>query len=62
MRLLARLLLAATPVLILLGGVPFANRIEPEVAGLPFLLAWLIFWVLAIPLFLLAAERLREKT
>jgi hypothetical protein len=39
----------------------FANSIEPRIAGLPFLSAWLLFWVLLIPVFLTAAERLRKQ-
>jgi hypothetical protein len=30
----------------MLGGVPFANRVEPYVFGLPFLLFWIVAWVL----------------
>ena len=37
--------LAAVPPVALLGGVPFANRIEPYVLGLPFLLFWVVLWV-----------------
>jgi uncharacterized protein DUF3311 len=29
----------------MLGGVPFANRAEPHVLGLPFLLFWVVLWV-----------------
>jgi hypothetical protein len=27
---------------LILGGVPFANRLEPSLFGLPFLLAWIV--------------------
>ncbi len=37
--------LAALPALGMLGGVPFANRVEPFVLGLPFLLFWILLWV-----------------
>ncbi len=37
--------LAALPPLLMLGGVPFANRVEPYVLGLPFLLFWILLWV-----------------
>lgn len=37
--------LAALPALFMLGGVPFANRVEPLVLGLPFLLFWVLLWV-----------------
>ena len=38
-------LLAFLPMLGLLGGVWFANRTEPYVFGLPFLLFWIVMWV-----------------
>ncbi len=38
--------LALVPVLAILAGVPFANRVEPYVFGLPFLLAWILGCVL----------------
>jgi hypothetical protein len=33
--------LALVPAALMLGGVPFANRLRPFVFGLPFLVAWL---------------------
>ncbi len=36
----------------ILAGLPFANRLEPTVLGLPFLLAWILGWVTATPAFL----------
>lgn len=38
-------LLALLPTVGLLGGVTFANRVEPYVLGLPFLLFWVVAWV-----------------
>jgi hypothetical protein len=38
-------LLSLLPFLGLLVGVVFANRVEPLVFGLPFLLAWVVAWV-----------------
>ena len=38
--------LAILPAVGILGGVPFANRVEPYVLGLPFLLFWIVAWVL----------------
>ena len=38
-------LLAALPFLGLLGGMVFANRVEPLVLGLPFVLFWILTWV-----------------
>lgn len=60
MRSLARFVLAAVPVAMLLGALPLVNRAEPRIFGLPFLLVWLIFWVLIAPLFMVAVERLRR--
>ena len=37
--------LAALPTIGLLAGIPFANRVEPFVLGLPFLLFWIVAWV-----------------
>lgn len=30
----------------IIGAPWFANRIEPRILGLPFLLAWIVAWVL----------------
>jgi len=38
--------LATLPGLLILLGVPFANRVEPRVLGMPFLLAWIVGCVL----------------
>ncbi|MFA6165124.1 MAG: DUF3311 domain-containing protein [Gemmatimonadaceae bacterium] len=40
-------LLALLPAVGMLGGLPFANRVYPLVFGLPFLMAWLVGWVVA---------------
>lgn len=37
--------LGALPFVGLLGGVYFANRTEPYVLGMPFLLFWVSLWV-----------------
>ncbi len=39
--------LAALPGLAMLAGAVFANRARPLVLGLPFLLFWILVWVLA---------------
>ena len=49
------LVIAFIPALALVAGLPFVNRLEPVVLGLPFLLFWILGWVLATPLFLAAA-------
>jgi hypothetical protein len=38
---------AVVPAIGMLVGIPFANRIEPFVLGLPFLLFWIVAWVVA---------------
>ena len=43
-------LLAVLPPLFMLGGLPYANRVQPYVLGLPFLLAWIVIWVILISL------------
>ena len=43
------LFLALLPALALTVGIPFANRLEPRVLGLPFLLAWIVAWILLTP-------------
>jgi hypothetical protein len=47
--------MAFIPALALVAGLPFVNRLDPVVLGLPFLLAWILGWVLATPIFLAAA-------
>ncbi len=42
--------LALVPVVMLTLGIPFANRLEPRVFGLPFLLAWIVAWIVLTPL------------
>jgi hypothetical protein len=53
---------ALVPVLALVFGLPFSNRLEPVVLGLPFLLFWILAWVVATPLFLGAAYLLAEPS
>lgn len=38
--------LALLPVVGIVGAPWFANRIEPRILGVPFLLAWIVTWVL----------------
>ena len=40
-----RHLLGVLPALGMLGGVWFADRTEPYVLGLPFILFWMVAWV-----------------
>jgi hypothetical protein len=61
MNALARVVLAAIPAVMLSFAVPFVNRVEPRVFGLPFLLVWITVWVAVAPLFLYAVDRLRPR-
>jgi hypothetical protein len=54
-------LLGAVPFLALVAALPFVNRLEPTVFGLPFLLVWILFWVALTPLVLFAADRLGRR-
>ena len=46
------LAIGAIPALALTFAIPLVNRDEPHVLGLPFILAWIIAWVLLVPAFL----------
>ena len=37
--------LAVLPFLGMLAAIPFVDRVEPTVLGLPFLLFWIVVWV-----------------
>jgi len=55
------IILAAIPFFALTLGPFFANRLEPRIDGLPFLLAYCVFWVLLTPVFLFLVDRLRKR-
>ncbi len=61
MRSRAAILFAVLPILALIGALPFVNRLEPTVFGLPFVLFWILGWVLLTPLCLAATYYLRER-
>jgi hypothetical protein len=42
-------------------AIPLANRMEPAFAGAPFLLVWIVAWVIVTPFFLSAAYRLQQR-
>jgi hypothetical protein len=57
-------LLAALPAAGMLGGLGFANRMQSYVLGLPFLLFWLVAWVVltaAIMALIGAIDRRRDS-
>ncbi|MBV9272004.1 MAG: DUF3311 domain-containing protein [Candidatus Eremiobacteraeota bacterium] len=57
---LVRALLAVVPALMLTFAVPFVNRVDARVLGLPFLLVWIVAWVALTPLFLLTISRIGD--
>ena len=55
-----RVLLAAVPIAALTVAIPAVNRIEPRILGVPFLLCWIVAWVLLTPAFLWTIGRLER--
>lgn len=49
------------PIVALTVGVPFVNRDNPEVFGLPFVLFWIVAWVLVTPGFLWLTGKLERR-
>ncbi len=52
---------AAIPALALTAGLPFVNRIDPVILGMPLLLFWTVAWVAATPGFLWVAYLIQRK-
>ncbi len=57
-----QILLACIPAIALTVCTPLANRVEPRIAGLPFLLAYIAIWILLTPLFMWAVYRLEVRS
>lgn len=55
------LLMAAIPFVTLVFALPLVNRIQPLVLGLPFILFWILSWVIMTPLILFIAYTLEKK-
>ena len=51
-------LLAALPFIGILLGVGFANRVEPVVLGMPFILFWIVMWVVLTSIIMAVVYRL----
>ncbi|WP_322042382.1 DUF3311 domain-containing protein [Paraburkholderia sp. J67] len=51
-------LLAALPFIGILLGVPFVNRTEPLVLGMPLVLAWIVMWVVLTSVIMAIVYRL----
>jgi hypothetical protein len=56
-----RTILAAIPIAALSVAVPFVNRVDPRIFGLPFVLAWIAGWVLITPAFLWTIGRMEKR-
>ena len=56
-----RVLLAAIPIAALSVAVPFVNRVEPRVFGLPFVLFWILAWIALTPGFLWTIGRMDRR-
>ena len=55
------LVLGAIPFVTMVFALPLVNRIEPIILGLPFLLFWLLAWVVLTPVILALAYKLEKK-
>ncbi len=55
------LILGTIPFLTLVFALPLVNRIKPMVLGLPFILFWILTWVILTPLILFFAYLLEKK-
>lgn len=50
--------LAALPFIGMLLGIAFVNRVEPLVLGMPFVLAWIVMWVVLSSIIMAIVYRL----
>ncbi len=55
------LILGAIPFITLVFALPLVNRIKPVVFGLPFILFWILTWVILTPFILFIAYTLERK-
>ncbi len=55
------LLCGSVPFLTLVVALPWVNRLEPFILGLPFLLFWILLWVAATPLALALGYYLEKR-
>ncbi|HET9343670.1 MAG TPA: DUF3311 domain-containing protein [Candidatus Eremiobacteraceae bacterium] len=54
------LVVAAIPAIALTFAVPFVNRDDPHVFGLPFIFAWIIAWIVVTPPIMWVVHRFIE--
>ena len=55
------LIFGAIPFLTLVLALPFVNRVEPFVLGLPFVLFWILLWVALTPVSLFLAYKIEKR-
>jgi Na+-transporting methylmalonyl-CoA/oxaloacetate decarboxylase gamma subunit len=55
---IVRYVLAALPFIGILLGIVFANRVEPLVLGMPFVLAWIVLWAVLTSVIMAVIYRL----
>ena len=55
------LLLGAVPFITLVFALPLVNRVYPLILGLPFILFWILSWVMLTPFILFLAYRVEKK-
>jgi len=55
------LILGAIPFVTLVFALPLVNRIKPVILGLPFILFWILCWVILTPLILFIAYILERR-
>ncbi len=55
------LLVATIPFITLVFALPLVNRIKPVILGFPFILFWIVVWVILTPAILFAAYMLEKK-
>jgi hypothetical protein len=55
------LIFGAVPFLTLVFALPFVNRVEPFVLGLPFVLFWILLWVALTPVALFLAYKTEKR-
>jgi hypothetical protein len=55
------LILGAVPFITLVFALPLVNRVYPIILGLPFILFWILSWVILTPFILFLAYRAEKK-
>jgi hypothetical protein len=55
------LIFGAIPFVTMVLALPLVNRIEPVILGMPFLLFWILVWVVLTPPILFAAYLCEKK-